>query len=99
MRTREMLSRRNSRIYNLLGFEDLMQLRWTKYRRGTAFYNTEIDSRLYKYLLPKALRGGALSYHPPELRERIAGEPMDLNRCLEALGSLYTLKPELGVHR
>ena len=38
-RAREMWSR-NSRIYGLLGFEDLMQLRWMKYRRGTAFYNT-----------------------------------------------------------
>jgi rifampicin phosphotransferase len=98
IRAREMWSR-NSRTYRLLGFEDLMQLRWTKYRRGTAFYNTEVDSRLYKYLLPKALRGGALGYHPPGLREQIAAEPMDLNRFLEAMGSLYSLKPWLGVHR
>lgn len=98
IRAREMWSR-NSRTYRLLGFEDLMQLRWTKYRRGTAFYNTEVDSRLYKYLLPKALRGGALGYHPPGLRAQIAAEPMDLNRFMEAMGSLYTLKPWLGVHR
>lgn len=98
LRAREMWAR-NTRIYSVLGFEDLMQLRWMKYRRGTAFYNTEIDSRLYKYLLPKALRGGALGYHPPEMREKIAGDPMDLNRCLEALGSLYTTRPELGLHR
>ena len=98
IRAREMWSR-NSRTYRLLGFEDLMQLRWTKYRRGTAFYNTEVDSRLYKYLLPKALRGGALGYHPPGLRDKIASEPMDLKRFFEAMTSLYSLKPRLGVHR
>jgi len=74
-----------------------MRLRWTKYRRGTAFYNTEIDSRLYKYLFPQSLRGGALSYHPKKLRETIATEPMEVGRFFEAMASLYSLKPMLGV--
>lgn len=98
VRGREMWAR-NSRTYSLLRFEDLMQLRWTKYRRGTAFYNTEVDSRLYKYLLPKALRGGALGYHPPAMRDKIVSDPMDVGRFFKAMSSLYFLKPWLGVFR
>ena len=98
VRAREMWSR-NSRIYKLLGFNDLMTFRWTKYRRGTAFYNTEIDSRLYTYLLPKSLRGGALSYHPATMREAIATEPMQVSRFFKAMARLYLLNPSLGAFR
>lgn len=91
IRSRE-IAWRNGVIYSLMGFTDLVRLRLLKYRRATVFYNVELDSRLYRYLLPKFLRAGALAYHPPELKARAAVAPMKIGRFIWVLLRVYTLR-------
>ena len=91
IRSRE-IAWRNSVIYRLMGFHDLVRLRLLKYRRATVFYNVELDSRLYQYLLPRFLRLGALAYHPPELKAEAAAAPMKIGRFIWALLRVYTLR-------
>lgn len=91
IRSRE-IAWRNGVIYSLMGFTDLVRLRLLKYRRATVFYNVELDSRLYQYLLPRFLRAGALAYHPPELKARAAAAPMKVGRFIWALLRVYTLR-------
>lgn len=98
IRAREIWAR-NERIYSLLGFKDLLDFRLLRYRRATAFYNVEVDTRLYSYLLPKALRGGALSYHPPHLRDKTANEPMRVGRFIKAMIRVYLLNPGQSIQR
>lgn len=91
--------RRNTRIMQVLGLTDLMRSRWTKYRRATAFYNVDIDERLYRSLLPRILRGGALTYHPQSMRETLARQPWEKGRFIKAMSRLYLTRPDMGLHR
>ena len=98
IRSRE-IATRNERIYGLMGFKDLIDLRLLKYRRATVFYNLEIDSRLYQYLLPRALRAGALGYHPAHLKQPIAQKPIALGRFAMALARVYLFRPDQSLGR
>lgn len=98
IRSRE-IATRNERIYGLMGLKDLVRLRLLKYRRATVFYNLEVDSRLYRYLLPKVLRGGALGYHPPQMRDSVANAPMAIGRFLLAIARVYLLRPDQSLGR
>lgn len=98
IRSREIWTR-NEHIYRLLGFDDLLDFRLLKYRRATAFYNVELDTRLYSRLLPRALRGGALGYHPPNLREKTANEPMHVGLFIKAMARVYMLSPSQSIQR
>lgn len=98
IRSRE-IATRNERIYGLMGFKDLVRLRLLKYRRATVFYNLEVDSRLYQYLLPKVLRGGALGYHPPQLKDSVANAPMAIGRFALAILRVYLLRPDQSLGR
>lgn len=98
IRSRE-IATRNERIYGLMGFRDLVDMRLLKYRRATVFYNLEVDSRLYRYLLPTVLRAGALGYHPSHLKEPVAQAPMALGKFALAVARVYLLRPDQSLGR
>jgi len=68
----------------VLGFDDIVKLRLFKYRRGTSYFNTEVDARHYEYMLPKALRAGVLGNVHPDQREAVIARPY---RKLKAIGA------------
>ena len=82
--------------YKPFGIGDLAEMRWMKYRHGTMYYNTRVDTLMAEYTLPPSLRAPMLSkLHPSQLDEAMDA-PFDLWRCLKFFANIELNMPEMS---
>jgi len=74
--------------YKYLGIEDLAEMRWMKYSRGTMYYNTRVDALMADYSLPPSLREPMLRRLHPSQLEKAMNKPFDLWRAMKMYASI-----------
>ena len=89
----------NEVFRTLMGFEDIVRMRLFKYRRGTAYFNSEVDARHYQYILPPSFRAAALGNVHPEDRARVEAAPFDWWKLARAMARMHMLEPGHGIYR
>jgi pyruvate,water dikinase len=87
----------NRDFRSLLGFDDIVGMRTFKYRRGTAYFNSEVDARHYRYVMPKALRAGVLGNVHPDDRQAVLDAPFDMGKYVRALARCEFLVEGHGI--
>ena len=80
--------------YRPFGIGDLAEMRWMKYRNGTMYYNTRVDSLMAEYALPPSLREPMLRRLHPSQMEAAMNAPFDLGRCLKIFSDIENNHPE-----
>ena len=88
----------NEAFRSLMGFEDIVRLRLFKYRRGTAYFNSEVDARHYQYILPPSFRAAALGNVHPDDRARVEAAPFDWLKLARAMARMHLLEPGHGIY-
>ena len=82
--------------YRPFGIGDLAEMRWMKYRHGTMYYNTRVDSLMAEYCLPPSLRAPMLArLHPSQLEEAM-NAPFDLWRSLKFFANVELNMPNFS---
>lgn len=84
-----------SRFAKLFGFSDITNVRWHKYRRGTAYFNADAERSWLTQQWPGPLRD--LTNIPPAWHEEYTAEPVSKWGLLRMWLRVHTLEPELGV--
>ena len=88
----------NEAFRSLMGFEDIVAMRLFKYRRGTAYFNSEVDALHYQYILPPSLRATALGNVHPGDRARVEAAPFDWLKLARAMARMHLLEPGHGIY-
>lgn len=82
--------------YKPFGIADLAEMRWMKYRHGTMYYNTRVDTLMAEYTLPPSLRAPMLSKLHPSQVDGAMNAPFDLWRCLKFFANIEINMPEMS---
>lgn len=70
-------------MFRIWGFDDLLQMRRYRYRRGTMYYSSVADRIYHQRLLPRRLRKYYLGNLPPEWREEAAQARWDIRSAVK----------------
>ena len=82
--------------YKPFGIGDLAEMRWMRYRHGTMYYNTRVDSLMAEFCLPPSLRAPMLRrLHPSQLEEAM-NAPFDLWRALKFFANVELNMPRFS---
>ena len=88
-----------NRHAKVFGFEGLDKIRHFKYRRGTAFYNPQVDTLWYQHVLPPTVRAAALANVPAGDRDAATALPLQLRSLLRLGVGIGVLSPEKGLFK
>lgn len=86
-----------SRFATLFGFEDVANVRWHKYRRGTAYFNADAERSWLTQQWPGQLRD--LTNIPPVWHDEFIAKPASKVGLLRLWARVHLLQPEHGVTR
>ncbi len=84
-----------SRFAKLFGFEDLHNVRWHKYRRATAYFNSDAERSWLLQQWPGQLRD--LTNIPPAWQEAFTSAPISKWGLAKMWVRVHALESELGV--
>lgn len=79
--------------YRPFNIADLAEMRWMKYRSGTMYYNTRVDSLMAEYCLPPSLRLPMLTKLHPSQIEKAVNKPFDLWRAIKMFAEIEISHP------
>ncbi|MEE8397616.1 MAG: PEP/pyruvate-binding domain-containing protein [Desulfobacterales bacterium] len=82
--------------YKPFGIGDLAEMRWMKYRQGTFYYNTRVDTLMAEYCLPPSLRAPMLTKLHPSQMDQAMNAPFDLWRSLKFFANIELNMPEMS---
>lgn len=73
-----------TRFCVIQGMDDLLERPWSKYHRGTKYWNLDYENETYVRYFPSALREmPASDYNPLELQAEVNGKPWDMEQYLK----------------